>query len=166
MGKKLLIVRHAKSDWGSITLKDFDRPLNQRGENNAPEMGKRLLEKNIIPDEIISSPALRALTTCKLITRALKLNEEAIKTNDKIYEATYQTLLSIINQFDNDKNLVALFGHNNGITDLTVYLTGADIFNIPTCGMVLIEFPFDNWNLVNKTTGTVLFFDFPKNLEG
>lgn len=166
MGKKLLIVRHAKSDWGSITLKDFDRPLNQRGENNAPEMGKRLLEKNIIPDEIISSPALRALTTCKLITRALKLNEEAIKTNDKIYEATHQTLLSIINQFDNDKNLVALFGHNNGITDLTVYLTGADIFNIPTCGMVLIEFPFDNWTLVSKTTGTVLFFDFPKNLEG
>lgn len=165
MAKKLLIVRHAKSDWGSITLKDFDRPLNERGQNNAPEMGKRLLKKNILPDEIVSSPAMRAITTCKIITHELGLKEEVIKTIDKIYEANHQTLLSVINHFDNDKNLIALFGHNNGITDLTVYLTNADIFNIPTCGMVLIEFPFDDWSQISKNTGTVLFFDYPKNIE-
>ena len=58
-----------------------------------------------------------------------------------------------------------MFGHNNGITDLAVYLTDADIFNIPTCGMVLITFPFDDWKMVSKNSGEVVFFDFPKNLE-
>jgi phosphohistidine phosphatase len=162
MAKKLLIVRHAKSDWGEAGLKDFDRPLNARGKKNAPEMGQRLLRKGIKPDAIISSPALRAITTCKIISGELGL-ENKIVLEPKIYEATHQTLLNIINNFDNSHDLVALFGHNNGITDLAIYLSDADIFNIPTCGMVLIEFPFDDWKLISKSTGELLFFDTPKN---
>ena len=164
MAKKSLIVRHAKSDWGQAGLKDFDRPLNARGKKNAPEMGKHLAKKGIKPDAIISSPALRAITTCEIISGELGF-ENNIILEPKIYEASAQTLLNIINNFNNTDDLVVLFGHNNGITDLAIYLSDADIFNIPTCGMVLIEFPFYDWKMVSKSTGNVLFFDFPKNLK-
>jgi len=163
MNKQLLIVRHAKSDWGNIDLRDFDRPLNERGFKSANNMGERLLAKAIKPDFIISSPALRAITTCEIITNKLGLDEKTIITNKNIYEARTEQLLNIVNELDNDNNLVVLFGHNNGVTDLTVYLTDADIFNIPTCGMVLIDFPFNDWKMVSKNTGTVNFYDYPKN---
>lgn len=164
MAKRLLIVRHAKSDWGSADLKDFDRPLSSRGKKDAPEMAKRLINNGIKPDFIISSPALRAITTCQIISKELGL-EDQINLEPKIYEAASNTLLKLINSFDNDNDLVALFGHNNGITDLTIYLSDADIFDIPTCGMALIEFPFDDWSMISKSTGEVVFYDYPKNQE-
>lgn len=165
MSKKLLIVRHAKSDWGSAGITDFNRPINESGKINAPIMGKRLKGKGILPDTVISSPALRAITTAKLITHELGYNIAKIKQEKSIYEASCSTLLKIINDFDNEHEMVALFGHNNGITDLAVYLTDAEIFNIPTSGMVMINFPFDDWKMVGKDTGVVEFFDYPKNTE-
>lgn len=163
MSKKLLIVRHAKSDWGNAGITDFNRPINERGKTNAPIMGKRLKEKGIFPDTVISSPALRAITTAKLVTHELGFTVAKIKQEKSIYEATCATLLKIVNDFDNEHEMVALFGHNNGITDLAVYLTDAEIFNIPTSGMVMINFPFDDWKMVGKDTGEVEFFDYPKN---
>jgi phosphohistidine phosphatase len=165
MSKKLLIVRHAKSDWGNARITDFNRPINERGKTNAPIMGKRLKEKGILPDAVISSPALRAITTAKLFTHELGFSAAKIKQEKLIYEASCSSLLKIINDFDNAQEMVALFGHNNGITDLAVYLTDAEIFNIPTSGMVMINFPFDDWKMVGKNTGEVEFFDYPKNLE-
>jgi phosphohistidine phosphatase len=151
MSKQLLIVRHAKSDWDNASLSDFNRPLNKRGIKNAPIIGDKLIKKSFHPDLVISSPALRALSTCEAVCK-------------NIYEASQQQLLKIINSIDNDFDKVAMFGHNNGVTDLTVYLTDADIFNIPTSGMVLISFPFDDWNMISKGTGEVIFYEFPKNL--
>lgn len=162
--KKLLIIRHAKSDWGEAGLKDFDRPLNERGKKDALEMGKRLLNKNILPESIVSSPALRAITTCNIITKTLDL-ENKVSLEQKIYDAPCSELLKIVNDLDNQYDFIALFGHNNGITDLTIYLSDADIYDIPTCGMVLIEFPFDDWKMVSKNTGDLLFFDYPKKLQ-
>ena len=159
MGKQLLIMRHAKSDWNDANIIDFNRPLNPRGLTNAPIMGKRLKEKGFIPELIITSPALRALTTCEIVVNELGLDRQEIQTDKKIYNADVKSLLNIINNLDNSKNSAALFGHNNGITDLTVYLTDADIFNIPTSGVVLIDFPFDDWTLISKNTGSVVFFE-------
>lgn len=163
MNKQLLIVRHAKSDWGDIDLRDFDRPLNDRGFKSADTMGERLLSKGIKPDLIVSSPAVRAITTCKIITNKLGLEEKLIVIDKSIYEARTDKLLAIVNDLDNKHHLVALFGHNNSVTDLTVYLSDADIFNIPTCGMVLIDFPFDDWKMVSKSNGTINFYDYPKS---
>jgi len=166
MGKQLLIMRHAKSDWNDASLSDFNRPLNQRGLANAPVMGKRLKEKGFVPELIVSSPAVRAITTCEIVVAQLGLSKENIQTDKNIYNADFSALLRIINKLDNSKNSAALFGHNNGITDLTVYLTDADIFNIPTSGMVLIEFPFDDWAMVSKNTGSVMFFETVKEVKG
>ena len=165
MNKILLIVRHAKSDWSSSSISDFNRPLNDRGKKNAPSMGVKLKKRNFIPDFIISSPANRAISTAQLVVKELDIPLEKICLDSSIYEANCDTLLKIVNNFDPKTNVATLFGHNNGITDLAVYLTDADIFNIPTSGMVLISFPFNDWKMVSKNTGEVVFFDFPKNTE-
>ncbi|WP_343531936.1 histidine phosphatase family protein [Pedobacter sp.] len=161
--KQLFIVRHAKSDWGDINLRDFDRPLNHRGHKNAPEMVNRLVEKSIKPDAIVSSPALRALTTAKYFAAGWQLPSEQLDTNANIYEASVKTLLKAVNDFDPQLNKIALFGHNPGLTDLLNYLTGEYISNMPTCSVAIIEFPFDDWKLISGGTGSLVLFDYPKS---
>ncbi len=165
MNKQLLLVRHAKSDWGDLDLNDFDRPLNTRGFANAPAMGERLKNKNILPDAIVSSPALRAITTAKLIASKINFDTEKIVQNLKIYEASELDLLKTVNQFDNTLNFVALFGHNGGISNFANYLTNSTIYNMPTCGMVLLMFDTDDWATVSGDTGHVLFYDYPKCIQ-
>lgn len=163
MSKQLLLVRHAKSDWDNIKLSDFDRPLNSRGEKNAPEMAKRLLKRGKIPQQIVSSPAMRAITTARYFAKELGLNKSDIVKEPEIYEAMTSTLKGVINNLDNTYSFIALFGHNPGITDLVSNLCSKDLYNIPTCGMVLIQFPFDDWSMVSAGTGEIVFYDYPKN---
>lgn len=161
--KQLIIVRHAKSDWGDFNLKDFDRPLNHRGHKNAPEMAERLVSKDIKPDAIVSSPALRAITTAKYFASGWSLNADQLTTKANIYEANTKTLLNVINGLDDQFNTIALFGHNPGLTDLLNYLTDEYIANMPTCSVAIIEFPFDEWKLISGDTGKLILFDFPKS---
>lgn len=165
MSKQLLIIRHAKSDWGDFNLPDFDRPLNKRGKQNAPEMAKRLVKKNLFPQQLVSSPALRAITTAKLFAEELGIKKSEIVKEPGIYEALSKTLLDTINHFDEGFDFIALFGHNPGLTQLVNDLCSSDIYNIPTCGMALINFPFDKWELLSRGTGELIFFDYPKNEE-
>lgn len=163
MAKQLLLIRHAKSDWANSNLTDFDRPLNQRGDKNAPEMVQRLVHKGIQPELIVSSPALRALTTAKYFAAGWKMEADKLVINDAIYEATTNALLKTISNFDDQYHQVALFGHNPGLSDLLNYLTKAYIANMPTCGVAVIEFPFNEWKLVSGNTGHLILFDYPKN---
>ncbi|SOD11399.1 SixA phosphatase family protein [Pedobacter xixiisoli] len=163
MAKQLIIIRHAKSDWGDFNLKDFDRPLNPRGHKNAPEMAGRLAAKEIKPDVIVSSPALRALTTAKYFASGWKLEAEQLHTNASVYEANIKMLLQVVNGFDDKHNSIALFGHNPGLTDFVNYLTDEYLTNMPTCSVAIIEFPFDEWKLVSSNTGSLVLFDYPKN---
>lgn len=161
--KQLLLVRHGKSDWGNQHISDFERPLNPRGLRNAPEMARRILDKDQVPEFIISSPALRAITTARHFTQVWNKPTEQISQEERIYEANVKTLLNIVNKIDNKYQRVAIFGHNPGFTDFANYLSDADIYNIPTCGTVCIEFPFDDWQQVSHHTGSLLKFDYPKS---
>jgi phosphohistidine phosphatase len=163
MAKTLLLIRHAKSDWADQMLSDFNRPLNHRGEINAPEMAKRLVKRALFPQQFISSPALRAISTANHFAKELKINPTDIIQENKIYDALTNSLLEVVNNLDESSNFTALFGHNPGITGLVNYLTNQEIFNIPTCGMALIKFPFDQWKMLSSGTGELVFFDFPKN---
>lgn len=163
--KHLLLVRHGKSDWANHHISDFERPLNARGLRNAPEMAGRILSKNQVPELIISSSALRALTTARHFAQVWDKPVEQIKQERAIYEANVKTLLQVVNQLDNKYQRVAMFGHNPGFTDFANYLADADIHNIPTCGTVLIEFPVDDWAQVSHHTGSLLKFDYPKSLN-
>lgn len=163
MPKHLLIVRHAKSDWGDINLPDSQRPLNSRGIRNVPEMAKRLVAKNLVPKQLVSSTAVRAITTAELFADVVGMESSGIIQREEIYEASVSTLLEVINSFDNHSDFTALFGHNPGVTVLVGYLTGQNLSNIPTCGMALITFPFDDWEMVSSGTGHLEMYDFPKN---
>ena len=162
MIKKLLIIRHAKAESGDFKIEDFDRPLSQTGIDEAEEMGQKLLQKNIIPDGIISSPALRAITTAQLISNECGFNQENIILEPNIYEASVSQILKSINNMDNDLNFVILFGHNPGLTMLTRNLTDNYITDMPTCGMAMLEFEVDEWNLVSAGTASLLWEDSPR----
>lgn len=160
--KTLFLIRHAKSDWGDPGLKDFDRPLNERGNKNAPFMGKLLKKEKIFPDLIISSPAKRAITTARKIADEIDYPKNKIVEEPKIYEANVKTLLQIINSLDDENETVFLFGYNPGFTDLLGYLTEANISNIPTCGIAQIEFDSESWKEVSRETGILKSFEYPK----
>ncbi len=162
--KTLYIVRHAKSSWDDPHLDDYDRPLNNRGKQNAPEMGKYLAKSGVQPDLIISSSAKRAFSTAKKIVKELRYDQkEIVKTRD-LYLASIGTTLKIIRQVEDSINSLMIFGHNPGWTDLTNYLSNAYIDNVPTCGVVAIEFDINHWVEVDKGKGKLLFFEYPKKL--
>jgi phosphohistidine phosphatase len=127
-------------------------------------MAKRLVKQDIIPQQIISSPALRAISTAKHFADTLKIDHSQIIKVEAIYEANATTLLKVINSLDDDFDFSAIFGHNPGLSEIAFQLTdNASLDNLPTCGMALIEFPFESWSLVSSGTGKLLLFDFPKN---
>jgi phosphohistidine phosphatase len=158
--KKLMLVRHAKSDWGDAQLADFDRPLNSRGLKSAPEMAIRLLKKGIVPQYLLSSPALRAKTTAKIFADTLGLAEPDYERS--IYEARYADLLKVINQLPEDYDFIALFGHNPGMSDLLYGLTG-DMADMPTCAVAVISFNVSEWGMIGGDSGRVTYYGYPKS---
>ncbi|MGY4385108.1 phosphohistidine phosphatase [Pedobacter sp. UYP24] len=161
--KHLLLIRHGKSEWGNAHLQDFDRPLNPRGHRDAPEMATRILQKGLVPQLIVSSPAHRAITTAHHFEEVWHRSIHPIMQNDAIYEADVPNLLRVVNDFDNAYQSVVMFGHNPGFTDFANYLSNANIHNIPTCGVVLLEFPANDWQEIGNGTGTLIDFDYPKS---
>ena len=162
--KTLTLVRHAKSSWNHPGLADFERPLNKRGERDAPRMGSRLAAQHIRPQIIVSSPAVRALTTAKVIASALGCQPAEIITDERVFHAYSDQLLDVIRGFDASFHHLMLVGHNPGLTDLVNQLAHAGISNIPTCGIVVIRFSVDRWRDVSDGAGEMLLFDYPKKI--
>ena len=160
--KTLYIVRHAKSSWKEHGTTDFDRPLNKRGERDAPHMGKVLKSVNIIPDIVYSSPAKRAITTCRIMCDELGYEEDRIIQSQSIYEAGIGNLMDIINSIPDKHNSAMLFGHNPGLTMLVNYLSNKHVDNIPTCGAVKINFDVTTWETIADRAGKIEFFEYPK----
>ncbi len=160
--KRLYLVRHAKSSWKDATLEDFDRPLNKRGQRDAPFMGKRLKFYKVSPDLIMSSPAKRAAKTAKVIAEEIGFPKKQIVYEDAIYEAGVKSLLRVIREINDSASQVLLFGHNPGLTMLAEYLSDAVIDNIPTCGVFCLDFNVTSWENVEEGKGTIVFFDYPK----
>ena len=165
--KTLYVVRHAKSSWADPGQEDFDRPLNDRGKRDAPRMGKRLKEKEINPDIMLSSPAKRALATCKRISDVLNYPKEKIKTENDLYHATDDTILSVVQGLKDKHNTAMIFGHNPGLTDFVNSLMSEEkrIENIPTCGVVAFQLNIEQWSQLTWGIGKQMFFDFPKSKE-
>jgi phosphohistidine phosphatase len=161
----LFLVRHAKSSWANPGQADFDRPLNDRGERNAPFIGKKLVEKGENPALLVSSTANRAFSTAKYIAKELGYEKDKILKRDELYHATVKSWLNEVTQLNDKYKTVMFFGHNNGITEFANYLCNAGIENIPTCGVVKIKFDLDQWQMVSKGNGELVYFDFPKQYK-
>lgn len=158
--KKLYLIRHAKSDWSNPSLDDFDRPLSQRGKKNAPFMGEILKNKGINPDLIISSPAYRARETARKIAKKIKYIEE-IMYNEYIYEASLKTILEVMNFIEDEYDEVILVGHNPGLNMLAFYLVNFNE-NLPTSGVIEIEFNCQTWREASKSNAKFVSFEYPK----
>ncbi len=163
--KNLTLVRHAKSSWKHPGLGDFERPLNKRGKRDAPLMGKYYKQNYNIPQCIISSPATRAITTCKIIASEIIFPNSSILEENSLYDADISDFIRVINNIDNQMEYAMIVGHNPTLTWLVDYLTGQYIDNIPTCGIVRIIFNITYWEEVDEGKGIFTSFDFPKKLE-
>ncbi len=163
--KTLLLVRHAKSDWGNFALPDFDRPLNERGKKDAPVMAQRLLDKNINIDAFIASPAKRAKKTAGFFAEAYKRDKHEIIFHQELYGADENIFYNIIAAAKNKFDTIAIFSHNPGITDFANQLTDKKIDNIPTCGIFAIKIDSDSWSDFKTAKKECWFFDYPKNAD-
>lgn len=164
--KHLTLIRHAKSSWAHASLSDFDRPLNPRGLADAPQMGARLRAMNLPPvDRMIHSPAQRARTTADLIAQGWGLAPECRTEAPQIYEASLDTLLTLVRGLDDADHHVVLVGHNPGFEQLAGVLVpefSGDGEKFPTCGVCLIELEVDHWSAVNKGGALRHEFLYPK----
>lgn len=165
--KTIYIIRHAKSSWDDPDLSDFQRPLNERGKRDAPRMGKRLKEKDLHPDVVLSSPARRALSTAKRICKEIGFEKANIRTDRRLYHADEEAILAVLREIRDKHDLVFIFGHNPGLTDFVNLIARDDtdlfIDNIPTCGVVAFTFDVESWTGINWKSGTMILYDFPKN---
>ena len=161
--KNLYLMRHAKSSWDFDDLSDHDRPLDNRGRKDAPLMGRELVSREVTIDLLMSSTAVRALTTATLVARELEYDTDKIATEEEIYKADKQELLNIITSIPNQFASVMLIGHNNTITELANLLSPDLIPEIPTAGVVALSFECSTWREISKENGTLQFFDYPKN---
>jgi len=161
--KKLFIIRHAKSDWNNLSLKDFNRPLNKRGFKNAPFMGQVLKDMDVMPDLILSSPAIRAITTARLISNEIVYKKE-IQTNKKIYEASLETLDNIVRSIDNKHDTVFLVGHNPSASFLAFNFCGLNE-DIPTCAVIQIDFDTNTWADISLDNSKLISYDYPKKYK-
>ena len=160
--KILTIVRHAKSSWKDTSLSDKKRPLNRRGERDAPRMGERIHEHGIRPSLIVSSPATRAWTTAKIIATAINYPREFLQKEDTLYLASLHEILDVVVAQDNGFNNLMLVGHNPGMTDFVNFLVPGLTNNLQTAGVVSVQIDQDNWSLYERPATELLVHDWPK----
>jgi phosphohistidine phosphatase len=162
MIRRLTLIRHAKSSWDYAELSDFERPLNTRGRRDAPAVARRLAPELERPLRLVSSPALRAITTAHAFAAELGLAHTAIRIEPRIYEATRGTLFAIAQELDDADTHVLLFGHNPGFTELAQLLAPCPFSELPTCAVTTIAFEAKHWRELQPHSGTVLRYEFPK----
>ncbi len=161
--KTLLLIRHAKSSWDNANLADFDRPLNDRGNKDAPKMAKRLISKKIMIDAFISSPAKRAKKTAQLFIKQYGKNEEEVILVSALYEASVNDFYQTINDVDDKYNSIAIFSHNPGITHFANALADkVRLDNMPTCSVFAVKAEIKKWNDFKEAGKNFWFFDYPK----
>lgn len=157
--KTVFLIRHAKSDWENVLLKDIERPLNERGYAAANLMSLRL---KTTPDLIITSPAVRAASTALIFARNLGYDPNTILIRKELYETSVKDYLSVIRQTDDRFNKILLFAHNPTITDTAQELCGSLPMEMPTCAIAGISFDISAWRNVKPGAGKLDLFDYPK----
>jgi phosphohistidine phosphatase len=161
--KTLLLLRHAKSSHEDESLRDFDRPLNERGVGDAKLIGDLIRKKKIKPDLIVGSPAERARQTADLALKSARLKVE-MKFDKRIYEASPDVLVKVLSQIKDTSNTVMLVGHNPGFEELLETLTG-EAPTLPTASLAWVDLDVDEWNKVRAGSGHLKYRVTPRELK-
>lgn len=174
--KYLTVIRHAKSSWDQPGLADHDRALNERGKKAAPAVAA-FLHKTYFgaggspallpkPDRLVSSTALRALSTAQIVRETFGLPTEHLLLDSRLYLAEADTLLNVVRQFDESWQHVMLFGHNPGLHEFSERLLArAHVARMPTCSTVIMAFPTEYWGLAEWSMAQLIGHITPKSLE-
>jgi phosphohistidine phosphatase len=160
--KTLLLLRHAKSSWKDNSLQDFDRPLNGRGKRAAETIGRFIRKKRVVPDLLLSSPAVRARETIETIIRVAKLPSE-LRYDQRIYEAGPLRLLEVVSQIEEERSTVLLVGHNPGMAEILELMTGR-VEHMATGALAKIDLKTDKWSKALEEKGTLEWIVKPKEL--
>lgn len=163
--KRLVLIRHAKSDWNNPELSDFDRPLNHRGLSDAPLMAQLTQKLNIIPDFIITSSANRALSTAKVFAHQFAVDDAHFQEDIRIYRGNYLDYIRIITMTKNIHNCIFLFGHNPEISAAASALVNSFHESVPTCAVICIDFDTDKWEEIEAVTSALRYYEYPKKYK-
>jgi len=163
MQRTLVMIRHAKSSWANPLQSDFERPLNDRGETDAPMMGERLKKLQVIPDLVIASTAKRAKQTAKKIAEVVGYDVNAIQWVDKLYHCIPSVFEEVLQDIGDDIKTVFIVAHNPGISSFVNELSPSfSIDHMPTCGIVAARMDTEHWSDFQLTDRNVFLFEYPK----
>ena len=160
--KELLLVRHAKSSW-EFDVSDAERPLKKRGLKDAELVSNHFKTSGFDPDKIFSSPAKRALSTCKIFMKNLKFEESLLDITDQLYDFGGHNVISFLKNLDNSYQKVMIFGHNHAFTSICNIFGDSYIDNLPTTGLVWIQFDTESWEAIDN--GKTILKIFPRDLK-
>lgn len=160
--KNLILIRHAKSSWDYNVI-DEKRPLANRGISDAHLVSEEFRSSYFQADAIFSSPANRALSTCKIFIKNLKMHDNLLTINNKLYDFSGENVMEFIKNIDKQYDNVIIFGHNFAFTSISNRLGSEFIDNLPTCGLVWLQFDIDSWNDITK--GKTKLIIKPKDLK-
>jgi phosphohistidine phosphatase len=159
--KTLLLVRHAKSSWNDANVSDMDRPLKRSGIKDALEVSGKLKALKCVPDILITSPAVRAMTTALIFARTLNYHYNRIVINEMVYDFSKDTLLPLLRNLDDKYDVVMLVGHDPAFTYLLNDLTGKAFEKMPTASVAKINFGVKHWQKITPGKGKLLFLESP-----
>lgn len=163
--KTLLLIRHAKTKKAVAGQKDFDRTLENKGVDDATEIANRNTIKNINIDLMVSSPAVRTVSTCNIFANEINIDASDIKLADELYNGPAYVYREIVAELENDKNTVAIFGHNFGIEDYANYLLSNGTIVVMKPGTVVaLQADINNWEDFETADKKLLFIEMPNKL--
>lgn len=160
--KTLYMVRHAKSSWKHDVI-DHQRPLKGRGRNDGELVSEHVKDRFDPPQKIVTSDAVRALTTAQYFKQAFGLSDDQFQPTHDLYDFSGRQVMEIIKNLDNGLDRVMIVGHNHAFTSIANMLGSSYIDNVPTCGFIVLEFDTDQW--ADVTTGKTLATVFPRDLK-
>lgn len=170
--RRLMLLRHAKSDWSSPGMRDHDRVLAERGRESAPRIGSYMTRHALRPDLILASTATRVRQTLDLILPAFP-KPPRIVYDDRLYEVEAEGLLEVVKETPGDVHALMLVGHNPGLAELAAHLVGTGdvetrqklLEKFPTAGLAVIDFPLDDWRKLHAKAGRLDRFVAPRAIE-
>lgn len=160
---RLTLVRHAKTEPGRPGQEDWDRVLEPRGQRDAPEMARRLKQLSPKPERILSSPAVRAITTATIMARELGVAAQKVQQDERLYLASPKVMLAVIRELGERSRHLMVVGHNPGMTEFADRISSErDVDNMPTCAVYTLQFPIAAWSELDWETGIDADLDYPK----
>ena len=161
--KELIVIRHGKSSRDAPALDDHERPLNQRGREAAPEMGRRLRVRDAVPERIVSSDAVRARDTAAGVAEGAGLDIGTVLLEPRLYTGSADDVLAVVRRLDAALERVAIVGHNPALHDFLHLVSDLRLDKFPTAAVARIRFPVERWGGVGPGTGETVDYDYPKS---